>query len=336
MRIALDAMGGDHAPMEIVKGAVEVAPQLEGEILLVGEANAISHVQTGPLPSNVRIVEASQVVEMHESPVEALRKKKDSSLVVAANLVKTGEADAFISAGNTGACAAAAHMFWKCLPNINRPAIVTIFPSRKGQFVLLDSGATVDADVRNMVEFALMGGAYSEAVMGVKTPKIGLLNIGEEETKGNALAKASHKAMAASIPNFVGNVEGKEIFNGDVDVVVCDAFVGNVLLKAAEGMGEFLVDLVRAALPKNSLMRNFTKWLMRDGLRELQRKTDYAEYGGAPLLGVNGLCIICHGRSSAKAIRNAVLAAQREHRSHMNDLISHRALALTKELDHVG
>ncbi len=336
MKIALDAMGGDNAPIEIVKGAIEVASQLEGEILLVGDPNAISHVQTGPLPNNVKIVESTQIVEMHESPVDALRKKKDSSLVIAANLVKTGDADAFISAGNTGACAAAAHLFWKCLPNVSRPAIATLLPSREGNFVLLDSGATVDADARNMVDFALMGSAYAETMMGIKTPRIGLLNIGEEETKGNALTKASHKAIAASIPNFIGNVESKEIFDGVADVVVCDAFVGNVLLKAAEGIGELLIDMVRDAFPKNSLLRSLTKLMMKEGLLKIQKKTDYAEYGGAPLLGVNGLCIICHGRSSAKAIRNAILAAQREHRSHLNDLISHRALNLTKELDHVG
>lgn len=325
MRIALDAMGGDHAPSEIVKGAVEASPHIQGEILLVGETSAIKSSFHGNFPPNVRLIHASQSIDMHEAPVEALRRKKDSSLVVAANLVRDGEADAMISAGNTGAATAAATMYWKCLPGISRPAIATIFPSKTGRFVFLDSGATVDADAQNMVEFAIMGAAYAQTVLGIANPRVGLLNIGEEETKGNALTKQSYRLFREHIDNFVGNVEGKDMWKGAADVVVCEAFVGNVVLKSSEGLGELIFSAIKDELSANTLSKIGAMLFLRAPFREIKKKTDYDEYGGAPLLGVNGLCVICHGRSNAKAIRNAILVVKREYQEHINDIIEKKA-----------
>lgn len=331
MRIAVDAMGGDHAPAEVVAGAIQAAGQIEGEILLVGDPNAIAHAVPGTLPTNVRIVEASQRIEMHESPVDALRKKKDSSLLVAANMVREGEADAMISAGNTGAAAAAAHMYWKCLPGISRPAIATVMPSQKGRFVLLDSGATPDCNPRNLLEFAIMGSAYAQAVLAIPNPKIGLLNIGEEETKGNSLAKQSYKLLQAEMPGFCGNVEGKDVFRGHCDVVVCDGFVGNVVLKTAEGVGEFFFEVFKEAVSKRFVAKIVAGLFLKQVFREMIKRADYAEYGGAPLLGVNGLCVICHGRSNAKAISNAILVIKREYQEHLNDLITRLVANVIRE-----
>ncbi|RMG27162.1 MAG: phosphate acyltransferase PlsX [Armatimonadetes bacterium] len=327
MKIALDAMGGDFGPSVTVRGAIEAAPHIQGEILLVGKEDAIqSHLPSNP-PANVRIVHAPNEIEMGEEPANAVRRKKDSSLVVAAKMVKTGEADAFVSAGNTGAVTAAAHLFWKCAPSISRPAIATILPSRRERFVLIDSGATPDASVRNLLEFAVMGTAYAEAVLGIEQPKVALLNIGEEPSKGNALTKEAYKAFSAYLPNFAGNIEGKALFHGGADVVVCDAFVGNVLLKTAEGLGSFVMEMFKESVPKNPILR-LPLLLLRKGLEDMKRKMDYAEIGGAPLLGVNGICFICHGHSDEKAIRNALLNAHRGYVRHLTDLIEQKACTL--------
>lgn len=331
MKIAVDAMGGDHAPEAIVFGTVQAAPDVDGELLLVGKESAIREAYPARLPENVRVIEATEVIEMHEAPVEALRRKKDSSLVVAANLVMQGEAEAMVSAGNTGAAAAAAHMMWKCIPNISRPAIATVFPSKTGRFVVIDSGATPDAGVQNLVEFALMGSAYAEAVLGIQKPRIALLNIGEEETKGNALTKQAYKALKSAFPEFIGNIEGKSLFKGEADVVVCDAFVGNVVLKTAQGIGDFFWYMIRDALEKRPMMKVLLGPILKATFSDIKRKTDYAEYGGAPLLGVNGMCFICHGHSNAKAIKNAILFARRGVQRHLTDIIAERARRLHAE-----
>lgn len=323
MRIVLDAMGGDYAPKEIVNGAIAAAEEVDAELILTGDPAAIAAVAL-ELPKKIQIVATTEVIEMHEEPVNAVRRKRDSSLVVGANLVKKGEADAFVSAGNTGAVTAAAHLMWHCLPNISRPAIATVIPSRTGKFVLLDSGATPDADAENLLEFAIMGGAYAETVLGVRNPKIALLNIGAEEGKGNLISKAAYKLLKEKLPDFCGNIEGKHLFDGDVDVVVCDAFVGNVLLKTAQGLGDFVFDLFRESVPKNFFLR-LPLVLLKGGIGRLKKKMDYAEYGGAPLLGVNGICFICHGHSSAKAIKNALILAQKGHERHLNAMIGERA-----------
>lgn len=316
MRIALDAMGGDYAPAEIVKGAVAAAPQMRGTILLIGIQAEIEKVHTGPWPAQIEIVEAPEVVAMDDEPVAAVRRKRNSSLVMGAAMVKQGKADAFVSAGNTGAATAAAHLGWKTIPSISRPAIATVIPSRKGCFVLLDSGATVDAEPHHLFEFAIMGRVYAELVLGIESPKVGLLNIGEEPTKGDTLTKATYKLMESSLPYFVGNIEGKHIFDGDVDVVVCDAFVGNVLLKTAQGLGSFVLEMFKESIPKNPLAK-LPLIFLKSGITRLRKRMDYAEYGGAPLLGVDGICFICHGHSNAKAIMNALLLAQRGHDHHL-------------------
>lgn len=302
MKIALDAMGGDNAPDAIVQGAVEAAGQISGEIILVGQEEAIR--ATGhSLPSNISVVHADEVVDMHDKPTAALRGKKKSSIGVAVNLVKEGEADAFVSAGNTGACTAASQVRWRQIPGVHRPAIASPFPNKHNRFVLLDAGASPDVDPLHLVEFAKMGRAYAETVMGRRNPKVHLINIGEEPGKGNAFSKEAHSLLSEH-SWFSGNIEGKDIFREPCDVVVCDAFVGNVVLKTAEGVGEFIAGEMRQAA------QGWKKLLfapMKSSLKGLFSKMDYAEYGGSPLLGLNGLTMICHGRSNPKAIRNALL-----------------------------
>ena len=299
-------MGGDHAPGEVVAGAVEAAKHVRGNIVLVGDPSRIEACLIGPVPSNIDIHPASEVVEMNEKPMEAIRRKKDSSLAVAVQLVKDGHADALVSAGNTGAVTAATLLSWRQISGIHRPAIASAFPNKRGRFLLLDAGASPDVDPVHMLEFALMGRAYAQKVMGKRDPKVHLLNIGEEPGKGNQFAKAAYELLSGH-EWFAGNIEGKDMFHSPCDVVVCDAFVGNIVLKTAEGVGEFIMDEIKAAVPKD--IRKLAFLPLRKALAPLRKRVDYAEYGGSPLLGLNGLCIICHGRSSAKAIMNAVRIA---------------------------
>jgi len=309
VNIAVDAMGGDHAPREIVLGALEAAPLVSGNILLVGQPEALEPLLIAGRPRNVEIVPASEIVEMHEKPLEALRKKKNSSLIVAANLVHEGKAAAMVSAGNTGAATAASLLTWRQVQGIHRPAIGSLIPSRGDGFVLLDAGASPDVDPEHLVEFAVMGRAYMERVQGRKNPKVHLLNIGEEEGKGSAFAKQAQKLLSEHAW-FAGNIEGKTMFDADTDVVVCDAFVGNIVLKTCEGIAEFMADMIRGGVPKGTLAR-LPYFKVREVMAPVRKKMDYAEVGGSPLLGLNGVCIIAHGRSNAKAIKNAVLMAQR-------------------------
>lgn len=308
MSLALDAMGGDHAPAEIVAGAVLAAPLVHHTITLVGDPNAISKHLPSPCPHNIQIHPASQVIEMEDKPLDAIRKKKDSSLVVAANLVKDGHAAAMISAGNTGAATAASLLSWRQMSGIHRPAIASMMPNKYGGFVLLDAGASPDVDPEHLVEFAMMGKAYAGNVLGRKNPRVHLLNIGEEEGKGNAFAKQTYSLLARH-DWFSGNIEGKDVFRQPCDVVVCDAFVGNIVLKTSEGVAEFILATIREQVPTSPLAKLIYAPL-RKLLAPLKKQMDYAEYGGSPLLGLNGVCIICHGRSNAKAIKNALLQAQ--------------------------
>lgn len=308
VRIAVDAMGGDFAPEQIVLGALQAAPLVDGPINLVGDPARIDACLKHPVPSNINIHPASQVIEMDDKPTEALRKKKDSSLAVCIELVKSGAADAVIAAGNTGAATAASLLSWRQIPGVHRPAIASPFPGRYGNFVLLDAGASPDVEPEHLVEFARMGRVYAQYAMGRDNPTVHLINIGEEETKGNAFAKQAH-ALLKPYPWFAGNIEGKDLFREKVDVVVCDAFVGNIVLKTAEGVGEYLMHSIREALPENKILQ-IPYLPLRKLLAPLRKKMDYAEYGGSPLLGLNGLTFICHGRSNAKAIKNAILAAQ--------------------------
>jgi glycerol-3-phosphate acyltransferase PlsX len=312
-------MGGDHAPDAVVTGAIEAAPLLHCDVLLVGDPAKISPLLPSPCPANLQVHPASQCVEMHEKPMDALRKKKDSSLVVAVDLVKQGVASCMVSAGNTGAATAASLLSWRQMHGFHRPAIASEIPSYKDNFLLLDAGASPDVDPEHLLEFALMGRAYAQLIMGKKNPTVHLLNIGEEPGKGNAFAKNAYKILSEHAW-FAGNIEGKDMFNGSIDVVVCDAFVGNIVLKTSEGVAELILKMVREQVPKGKIAR-LPYMPLRKVFAPLQARMDYAEVGGSPLLGLNGLCIICHGRSNAKAIRNALLLAQKALDQHLIERI---------------
>jgi glycerol-3-phosphate acyltransferase PlsX len=307
MKIAIDAMGGDHAPEQIVLGAVQVAPEIQGTLVLVGDPDRIQPFLGANPPRNIEIVRAMENIDMADKPVEAVRRRRDASINVAARLVKEGEAQALVAAGNTGAATAACLLAWRTLEGVPRPAIASPFPNRFGRFLLLDAGASPDIEPDGLVQFANMGRAYAREVMGRPSPKVHLLNIGEEPGKGNAFAKECYEKLSA-FEWFAGNIEGKDMFRQKVDVVVCDGFVGNIVLKTAEGVGEYLFDEIRAAVPSGPKKLLFAP--LKSALAPLKKKVDYAEYGGSPLLGLNGLCIICHGRSDARAIANAVRVAQ--------------------------
>jgi glycerol-3-phosphate acyltransferase PlsX len=309
LSIALDAMGGDYAPQEIIAGALLAAPQLKSEIILVGDKTTIESFLPAEVPNNIKVVHASQIVEMGEKPLDAYRRKKDSSLMVCVNLVKEGHARGIVSAGSTGAAVAFSLLGWRQVPGIHRPAIGTPMPNRSNGFVLLDSGASPDVDPEHMVEFAVMGRAYAERVMGRTDPGVHLLNIGEEEGKGNAFAKKAYELLKP-YPWFKGNIEGKDIFNTRCDVVVCEAFVGNVVLKTAEGVAEMFSKIIKEGIPSNPVLKA-AYWPVKKVMAPLRRRADYAETGGSPLLGLNGVCVIAHGRSNAKAVMNALLMAEK-------------------------
>lgn len=307
MSIALDAMGGDNAPRDIVAGALEAAPLLRHSLYVVGAPEDLKRYLPKTLPEQIHIVPASQTVEMHEKPLDAFRSKKDSSLLVATKLVKEGKAEVMVSAGNTGAAAAFAQLTWRQLDGIHRPAIAAVIPNQHDGFLLLDSGASPDIDPEHIVEFA-MGRAYARTVMGRENPRVHLLNIGEEEGKGNAFSKEAFSLLAKH-PWFAGNIEGKDVYREACDVVVCDAFVGNVFLKASEGVVDLVTTLIKSQIP-TQFPAKLMYWPVKKIGVALRKKLNYDESGGAPLLGLNGLCIICHGRSNPRAIRNALLMAQ--------------------------
>lgn len=326
MSIALDAMGGDHAPDAIVSGALEALPLLNDTLYIVGDTQRIEKLLPPLHPKNLKLVHASQVVDMDEKPLDAYRKKKDSSLMVAAKLVKDGLAGGMVSAGNTGAASATSLLTWRQIPGVHRPAIGSRLPSRHGGFVLLDTGASPDVDPEQMVEFAIMGRAYAQRVLGRPNPTVHLLNIGEEEGKGNAFVKQAYNLLKKH-DWFRGNIEGKGLYLEPSDVVVCDAFVGNVVLKTSEGLAEWIVTTIREGLPTGPLKTLY--WPVRKVMSPLRPHLDYAEVGGSPLLGLNGLCTICHGRSNAKAIRNALLNTQK---AIENDLVQTIGEAVKREI----
>jgi len=311
MRIALDAMGGDHAPTVTVEGAVEcVREHPDLEVVLVGDREALEQeLSNKKFPSSrISIRHASEVVLMDDPPSHAIRRKKESSLRRAFEMVKEKNADAVVSAGNSGAAMALALFMLGTLPGVGRPAIAATMPTFRRPFVLIDAGANVDCDPGNLFQFALMGEAYSRLILGRESPRIGLLSIGEEATKGNELTKETFKLLMASNVNFIGNIEGKDVFSGSADVVVCDGFVGNIVLKTSEGLAEVIIKMLKKEMIEVASGR-LGYLMMKSAVKNFRKKTDYAEYGGAPLLGINGTCIISHGRSSAKAIRNAIRTA---------------------------
>lgn len=319
MKIAVDAMGGDYAPAAVVEGSIKAAEELDVPVVLVGDRDRIEaelkkHNCDNP---NISIKHASEVVGMDESPAQAIRKKKDSSLKVCFDLVKSGEANAVVSAGNSGAAMAAGMFVFKRIKGVDRPAIAVSVPTMKDQAVLLDVGGNVDCKPMHLLQFAVMGEVYARYVIKKERPRVGLLSNGEEEGKGNELTRETNALIKKTSLNYIGYVEGRDIYNGDVDVVVTDGFVGNIVLKLSEG----LVEAVTAML-KHEIMATVPAkigyLLAKGAFRNLKKKIDYAEYGGAPLLGINGICIISHGRSNPKAIKNAVLKAYEYARGRVN------------------
>lgn len=310
MRIAVDAMGGDHAPEEIIKGtllAAEANPNVQ--LILVGLEERILPILSNSKPQNVSIHGASEVIEMDEHPAKAVRKKKDSSIVVATKLVKLGEADAVVSAGSTGAQMAAALLGLGRIKGIERPAIVTVLPTPEGGKLILDVGANMDATAEQLCQYALMGNIYAKKILGISNPCVGLLNVGSEEGKGNELTQKAYPLLKASPINFIGNIEGRDVPYGRADVVICDGFAGNIVLKTLEGMAGVLFEQIKEKITSN-MVRKLGALAVKPGLKEIAQMMDYAEYGGAPLLGVNGTSIICHGSSKAKAIFNAIRVAR--------------------------
>jgi glycerol-3-phosphate acyltransferase PlsX len=312
IRVALDAMGGDRGPEVTVEGAVAAVRELGSTVILVGDEQVLrSHLarhDVGGLALTVQ--HAPESVDMGESPMAALRKKKHSSIRIGLDLVKRGEAEAFVSAGNTGAVMATAVVVLGPLPGVERPAIAVVVPTLTHQAILLDVGANVDCKARHLLQFAIMGNVYARDILGQTQPRVGLLSIGEEEIKGNELTREAFKEMAdeASL-NFIGNVEGRDVFNGAADVIVCDGFTGNVALKISEGLLETMLHLLREEVKKD-LRGRLGSLLLIPAFRRFKRRIDPSEFGGAPLLGVNGVCMISHGRSTGKAIRNAIRAAE--------------------------
>lgn len=313
MRIAVDAMGGDHAPARVIDGALAAARHLGIGIDLVGRGDVITSAlasHAGGDGVDVRVVEAADVVEMAESPMAALRRKPRASIKIAAEWVARGEAAGLVSVGHTGAAVVAAHGAFGMLPGVHRPALAPSVPTRNGSAVLLDAGATVECKPAYLRQFGVMGAVYARAWLGIERPRVGLLSIGEEETKGNELTREAHRLLKASRLHFVGNVEARDVFSGQADVIVCDGFTGNVALKLSEGLVEMVEDLLGEEL-QSTFSSQVGYLLSRRAFRRFRRRVDYSEYGGAPLLGVAGLCIVGHGRSSAKAVRNAVAMASR-------------------------
>jgi phosphate acyltransferase len=320
-------MGCDRAPAVEVPAAIEAVRQYPVEVSLVGPEDVLrrelaKHAGWDKLP--IKIVNATEVITMEDSAAKAVRAKKDSSIRVASRLVREGQVAGFVSAGNTGAVMATAKMVQGMVPGVDRPALATVFPTRTGKpVVVLDMGANVDCGPAMLAQFAVMGNIYARAVLHVKEPRVGILSIGEEEQKGNELTKAAAPLIRAQPLNFIGNVEGRDIFKGaTVDVVVCDGFVGNVVLKLSEGLADMFVKLLKQELT-STVQNKVGAFLSRGAFAALKKRIDYSEYGGAPLLGVKGVCIICHGSSNVNAIKNAIRFAAEYASEGVNTRIEH-------------
>jgi glycerol-3-phosphate acyltransferase PlsX len=330
IKIAVDAMGSDNSPHSEVEGAIRAARAYGVKVLLVGKEAVLAPLLKAAggdgLPIEIR--NATQVVAMDEQPSQALRKKKDSSIRVAADLVRSGEASGIVSAGNTGAVMAISKLVIGVVPGVDRPALAAVVPTLTGRAVLLDVGANVECKPHHLVQFAVMGHLFSRKIVGIPNPRVGLMSVGEEESKGNDLTKEVYKTLKLLKLNFIGNVEGRDIYNGRADVIVCDGFTGNVALKTSEGLIEAVLKLLREELSR-TLQSKIGAILSKPSFRHLKKRLDYAEYGGAPLLGLRGVCIICHGRSSAEAIKNAIRVAKEFVDNQVNE-------KLQEELDLLG
>jgi glycerol-3-phosphate acyltransferase PlsX len=310
--IALDAMGSDRAPKPEIDGAIQAARHYDVRVLLVGPENILRpelerHSTAALLP--IEVVHASEVITMEDKAVAAVRAKRDSSMRVAARLVRDGRAAGFVTAGNTGAAMTTAKMVLGAIPGVDRPALAAVFPTAIGTAAsLLDVGANVDSKPHNLEQFAVMGEIYFRSMFGTKRPRVGLLSIGEEETKGNELTRESFQLLKQLPLNFVGNVEGRDLYNGEVDVIVADGFVGNVALKISEGVAHLVRNTLKESL-KATITRQVGALLSRSAFSDFKKRLDHTEYGGAPLLGIKGVCFITHGSSNANAIKNAIRVA---------------------------
>lgn len=329
MQIALDAMGGDHGPEELIAGALQAIRQADVNVSLVGDGTVLqSYLDKSSLSvdsqKRISIVHSSQVVEMDDNAVDAIRKKKDSSILVAFDLAARGEADAVVSAGHSGATLAAAIRKLGRLEGVSRPGLASIFPTLKRPVVLMDIGANVDCRAQHLFQFAVMAAAFSR-IYDTVSPRIGLLTIGEESGKGNSLVKEAYTLLEQSSLNFIGNVEGRDVFQGNVDVVVCDGFVGNICLKISEGLADAAMKMLGDEI-KKSFWAKIGYLLARPAFKAFKKRVDYSEYGGAPLLGINGTGIVCHGKSNALAIKNAILVAAKMVENGMNKEINKELL----------
>lgn len=305
--IALDAMGGDGPPQIRIQGALDAVADFGQSVCLVGPIRRLRRDlgRFRQVPSGLELVDAVEVVDMQDPPLTVLRSKRNSSLTVCAELVRNGRASAMVTAGNTGAAWVAAKSSLGMIDGVDRPALAAILPKLDGHTLVLDVGANVEVKPHQLMQFAVMGSYYASAVLGVEDPRVGLMSVGEEETKGGPRVRRQYRVLKSAGINFIGNVEGRDVFMGDVDVVVCDGFTGNVVLKVAEGLGEMVVGMLKEEA-RQSPLYGAGLVLAKGAFRNVKKKVDYSEHGGAPLLGVNGACLIGHGRSSAKAIRNAI------------------------------
>jgi len=328
MRIAVDAMGGDHAPDIPVAGALLAARELGAEIVLVGQQDRIESVikdhQAAP---NIEIVHADEVIGMDESPATALRRKRGSSIHKAAQLLRDGEVGGVVSAGNTGAVMITAKLYAGTISGVDRPALSVVLPTLVGHMVLLDVGANIDPKSQHLVQFGVMGHFLATQLLGAENPKVGLLSIGEEAGKGTDLIREGHAALSRAPLNFIGNVESNDIYSGATDVVVCDGFTGNVVLKTSEAVVETMLYLLREELT-SSRRGKLGARLAREAFRSYRKRVDYAEWGGANLLGIKGSCVICHGRSSAKAIMSGIRVALEYGNKRVSERIGEALLAL--------
>ena len=331
IQIAVDAMGGDFAPRHVVDGALAAVRHFDLGVTLVGpsatiEAELARHPDVDR--ARVRIVEAPDVVSMEESPSAALRRKPAASIKVAAEMVARGEAAALFSAGHTGATVMAAHAAFGMLPGVDRPALAATVPTRRSAAVLLDVGASAECRPSHLLQFAVMGSMYARVAFGIDAPRVALLSTGHEETKGNELTREAHRLLKGSPLAFIGNIEARDVYSGAADVIVCDGFTGNVALKISEGLVDVVEELLSEELSRTITTR-VGSLLTRRALRRFRRRVDYSEYGGAPLLGVAGVAIVGHGRSSAKAVRNAVAMAYRFAGSRFIERVEHEIAAST-------
>jgi glycerol-3-phosphate acyltransferase PlsX len=312
MRIAVDAMGGDYAPQEIIKGCIHGAREYGYEVILVGDENIIkTHLMEYSLKArkNISVYHAEQVIGMGEAPARACKEKKNSSIMVACRLVADGLADGVVSAGNSGAMLIASVLHFGLVRGVTRPAIAALFPTLGGFSMILDVGANVDCKPMHLLQFAIMGHTYAKYILNKPLPKIGLLSIGEEENKGNEVTRQAYELLKRSRLNFVGNIEGYDIFEGKADVIVCDGFMGNVILKLSEGVIDVVFKLLNNKLREKPIRTKLATLVVKSMFKDVKKLVDYSEYGGAPLLGVNGVCIISHGKSKANAIKNAIRTA---------------------------